>query len=69
MLMLTVVSGVVSQREWSQQPSPMPGEEHMTGVKVKLAPEGIMTVSTEMNEAFQTSHGHQDFMKSILKAC
>lgn len=50
--MLTVVSGVVSQREWSQQPSPMPGEEHMTGVKVKLAPEGIMTVSTEMNEAF-----------------
>lgn len=48
MLMLTVVSGVVSHLEWSQQPSPMPGEEHMTGVKVRLAPEGIMTVSTEM---------------------
>lgn len=45
--MLTGVSGVVSQREWSQQPSPMPGEEPSAGVKVRLAPEGIITVSTE----------------------
>lgn len=46
MLILTGVSGVVSQREWSQQPSPMPGEEPSAGVKVRLAPEGIITVST-----------------------